>query len=84
MLTMLEGVTKADFTFLQRMLGLTQGNLSSHLSRLEAAGLVTIAKTQERRGPRTFVKITNPRRRAVADHWARLEELRRYAAQSGE
>ena len=39
-LTVLSSVTDADFVFLLRATGLTKGNLSSHLSRLEDAGLV--------------------------------------------
>jgi DNA-binding transcriptional ArsR family regulator len=35
-------VDEADFLFVMRRLGLTQGNLSSHLGKLEAAGYVAI------------------------------------------
>ena len=34
----------ADFLFLMRQTGLTGGNLSSHLSKLEAAGYISIEK----------------------------------------
>ena len=37
-LTVLSSVTDADFVFLLRATGLTKGNLSSHLSKLEDAG----------------------------------------------
>jgi DNA-binding transcriptional ArsR family regulator len=37
-------VTDADFLFLQRTTGLTKRNLSSHLAKLEDAGLVRIDK----------------------------------------
>ena len=39
-LTVLSSVADADFVFLQRATGLTKGNLSSHLTKLEDAGLV--------------------------------------------
>ena len=39
-LTVLSSVEDADFVFLQRTTGLTKGNLSSHLTKLEEAGLV--------------------------------------------
>ncbi|HYP04844.1 MAG TPA: transcriptional regulator, partial [Bryobacteraceae bacterium] len=35
----------ADFLFLQQELGLTQGNLSQHLSKLEAAGYIKADKS---------------------------------------
>ncbi|MCX6629518.1 MAG: transcriptional regulator, partial [Candidatus Solibacter sp.] len=38
----LEGVGEADFLYLQREGGFTQGNLSSHLAKLEEAGYVAI------------------------------------------
>ncbi len=43
-LTVLSGVKDADFIFLARTTGLTKGNLSSHLSKLEDAGLLKIDK----------------------------------------
>ncbi|MEA2704976.1 MAG: hypothetical protein QOD63_2921, partial [Actinomycetota bacterium] len=43
-LTVLSSVKDADFVFLQRTTGLTKGNLSSHLTKLEDAGLVRIEK----------------------------------------
>jgi len=41
-LTVLSSVSDADFLFLQRTTGLTKGNLSSHLAKLEDGGLVTV------------------------------------------
>jgi len=42
-LAVLNVVDRADFTFLLRQTGLTRGNLSSHLSKLEEASYVSIA-----------------------------------------
>jgi DNA-binding MarR family transcriptional regulator len=49
---------RADFVFLQRRTGLTPGNLSSHLARLEAAGYIAVDKTFVDRVPRTLVRLT--------------------------
>ena len=57
-LTVLSSVTDADFLFLQRATGLTKGNLSSHLTKLEDAGLVTIEKRFIRKKPNTNVALT--------------------------
>jgi DNA-binding transcriptional ArsR family regulator len=78
-LTVLSSVTDADFVFLQRATGLTKGNLSSHLTKLEEAGLVTIEKRFIRKKPNTNVALTKLGRRRIADHWAQLERLRRLA-----
>jgi DNA-binding MarR family transcriptional regulator len=75
-LTVLSSVTDADFVFLQRATGLTKGNLSSHLSRLEDAGLVAIEKRFVRKKPNTKVSLTAEGRRRIARHWDQLERLK--------
>lgn len=51
-------VKEADFLYLQQQTGLTKGNLSSHLARLEAAGYVTIEKTYRGKIPLTVIRLT--------------------------
>ena len=75
-LTVLSSVTDADFVFLLRATGLTKGNLSSHLSKLEDAGLVAIEKRFVRKKPNTKVALTAEGRRRIAAHWEQLERLR--------
>ncbi len=78
-LTVLSSVKSADFVFLQRATGLTKGNLSSHLAKLEAAGLVSIEKRFIRRKPNTNLALTPLGRERIARHWAQLERLKRLA-----
>jgi DNA-binding transcriptional ArsR family regulator len=52
------GVEEADFLYLQRECGLTQGNLSSHLAKLEEAGYVAIEKTFKGKFPMTICRLT--------------------------
>ena len=78
-LTVLSSVHDADFVFLQRTTGLTKGNLSSHLSKLEDAGLVRIEKRFVRKKPNTSVALTAAGKRRIADHWERLERLRNFS-----
>jgi DNA-binding MarR family transcriptional regulator len=75
-LTVLSSLTDADFLFLQRATGLTKGNLSSHLAKLEDAGLVAIEKRFIRKKPNTSVSITDTGRERIARHWAQLERIR--------
>jgi DNA-binding MarR family transcriptional regulator len=75
-LTVLSSVADADFLFLQRATGLTKGNLSSHLSKLEEAGLVEITKRFVRKKPNTSVAITPLGRERTAHHWEQLEQLK--------
>ena len=57
-------VESADFLFLMRQTGLTGGNLSSHLSKLEAAGYVAIEKKFVDKIPRTLLRLTDKGREA--------------------
>jgi DNA-binding MarR family transcriptional regulator len=61
----LYAVQAADFTFLLNVTELTDGNLSSHLSKLEAAGYVKIEKGYDGKKPRTRLSLTESGRQAV-------------------
>jgi len=77
LLTALSVCRSADFLYLQRLTGLSKGNLSSHLSKLEDAGLVVIEKVFLGKTPNTNVALTREGRSAIDRHWKRLDELRR-------
>lgn len=49
---------EADFLYLQRQSGLTKGNLSNHLARLEREGYVKIEKTFKGKYPLTICRLT--------------------------
>ena len=67
-LMILEGVAEADFLYLQREGGFTQGNLSSHLNKLEEAGYVEIEKTFKGKLPLTICRLTPGGKGALADY----------------
>ena len=58
-------VESADFTFLMRQTGLTRGNLSVNLRKLEDAGYVSIKKEFVDRVPRTLIRLTDDGRQAI-------------------
>ena len=58
-------VESADFTFLMRQTGLTRGNLSVNLRKLEDAGYVCIKKEFVDRVPRTLIRLTDDGRQAI-------------------
>ncbi len=78
-LTALSTVKRADFVFLQRVTGLTVGNLSSHIAKLDEAGLVSVEKQFVNKRPNTLVEITLQGREAIEKHWKQLEALRKSA-----
>lgn len=63
------------FTRVQQLLGMTAGNLSIHLRKLEEAGYLDITKTHERRTPITYLALTRQGRRAFEDYTAALRAL---------
>jgi DNA-binding transcriptional ArsR family regulator len=64
----LSSLEEADYLFLMRATGLTWGNLSSHLSKLEASGYVEINKRFIRKKPNSMVRLTKAGRAAVQDY----------------
>jgi DNA-binding transcriptional ArsR family regulator len=71
----LYAVESADFLFLRRQTGLTAGNLSSHLSKLESAGYVSVNKEFLGRKPHTILRLTERGRRAFDDYRNRLRDI---------
>lgn len=55
---LLAAVREADFLWVLRESGLTKGNLSTHLTRLEAAGYVEVEKTYRGKVPLTLLRLT--------------------------
>ena len=68
-------VESADFLFLQRQTGLTWGNLSSHLSKLEAAGYVTIEKEFLEKKPHTTLHLTDKGRTAFQTYRQSMKQV---------
>ena len=68
-------VESADFLFLMNQTGLTFGNLSSHMSKLEAAGFIYVEKAFVDKKPNTRFSLTEEGRRAFADYKDRMRHL---------
>jgi DNA-binding PadR family transcriptional regulator len=73
--TILSTVEQADFLFLLHETGLTKGNLSSHLSRLEKSGYVMIEKTYKGKLPMTLCRLTDEGMEAFQQYRQQLDEL---------
>ena len=71
----LAGVDSLDFNDLKAQLGLTDGNLSTHLTSLENAGYVKIAKSFKGRKPRTTLSQTAKGRRALTNYIDLLQRI---------
>ncbi|RKY17631.1 MAG: transcriptional regulator [Planctomycetota bacterium] len=58
----------ADFVYLMNATGLTRGNLSSHMSKLEAAGYIRVKKSLQGKTTRTRLSLTSAGRKALSEY----------------
>ena len=73
-------VESALFSELRSAVGATDGNLSTHLRKLEEAGYVTVAKTFSARKPQTRVSLSHRGRQAWNNWLDRIQKLTKAAA----
>ena len=68
-------VQSVDFLFLQRQTGLTWGNISSHVSKLERAGYVSVEKEFIDKKPHTTIKLTEQGRSAFKVYKKNMKQV---------
>ena len=68
-------VQSADFTFLLHQTGMTPGNLSAHLSKLEDAGYVEVTKEFIERKPHTALALTKKGRMALKEYRRKIKQF---------
>ena len=74
-MSMLAASAELSFTELRDALGMTDGNLTTHVRTLQEAGYVSIAKSYRNRRPLTTVSLTAAGRQAFASYVALLEQI---------
>ena len=74
-LAYLAAVDSADFIFLMNQVGLTRGNLSSHLNTLEEAGYISIQKDFVDKVPRTLIRLTSEGRDAIHNYREQMRSI---------
>ena len=74
---LLSGVEQADFNFLLTTLGLTRGNLSRHVEKLELAGYLKVEKSFNGKIPNTSYQLTSKGSKALERYWENLDTVRR-------
>jgi DNA-binding MarR family transcriptional regulator len=78
-MTALSAVSSADFVSLQRLTGLSVGNLSNHIIKLEEAGFVQTKRVFVNKRTNTQVSITDMGRQTIEGYWQQMEILRQEA-----
>jgi len=71
---LLSAVERADFLYLVHETGMNKGTLSSHLSRLEEAGYLSVTKTYRGKVPQTLLCLTGAGREAFEQYRRKLKE----------
>jgi len=74
-MTRLYVVESADFLFMMRQTGLTFGNLSAHMSKLEEAGYIDIIKEFIGKKPHTMLKLTKKGRKAFDEYRKKMKQF---------
>jgi len=74
-LTYLYVVESADYVFLIRLTGLTWGNLSTHLSKLEEAGYIEIKKEFRGKKPHTTINLTEQGRATFREYKKSMQQV---------
>ena len=74
-LTYLYVVESADYVFLMRLTGLTWGNLSTHLTKLEEAGYITIDKEFRGKKPHSTIHLTRQGRIAFREYKKSMQQV---------
>ncbi len=74
-LALLYVIESADFIFLMSQTGLTWGNLSAHMSKLEEADYLEVEKSFKGKRPNTMLRLTPKGREAFRDYAGRMRQF---------
>ncbi len=68
-------IESADFTFLMNQTGLSWGNLSTHMSKLEEAGYIEVEKSFKGKRPNTNLRLTTDGRSAFREYRREMKQM---------
>ncbi len=74
-MAVLISIDEAEFTFLKEKVNTTDGNLSTHLKKLEDTGYIAVNKSFENRKPVSRYLLTSKGRKAFEIYVEKLEKL---------
>src|SRR5512137_415593 len=75
LMSLLYVVESADFTFLMNQTGLSWGNLSAHMSKLEEAGYLEVEKGFKGKRPNTTLRLTPQGRQAFTGYAKKMKQF---------
>lgn len=74
-MSMLAAAPELSFTELRDTLGMTDGNITTHIRTLQEAGYVAVAKSFQKNRSHTSCSLTPAGRQAFAAHISLLEKI---------
>ena len=74
-MSMLAASPELSFTELRDALGMTDGNLTTHIRALQEEGYVSVTKSYQNNRPLTTCSLTAPGRKAFAEYINLLEQI---------
>jgi DNA-binding PadR family transcriptional regulator len=74
-LKILTSVKEVDFNFLLTTLGVTKGNLATHINKLETSGFIEVKKEFRGKMPHTSYRITKKGRRQFQKYWENMKAI---------
>ena len=74
-LKILTSAKEVDFNFLLTTLGVTKGNLATHINKLESTGLIEVKKQFRGKIPHTSYRITRTGRHQFQKYWENMKAL---------
>lgn len=74
-MTYLYVVNSIDFVYLKRLTGMSWGNLSTHLTKLEEGGYISIKKSFKDKKPHTLIQLTEVGREAFRRYKDDMQQM---------
>ena len=74
-LKILTSAKEVDFNFLLTTLGVTKGNLATHINKLESTGLIEVKKQFRGKIPHTSYRVTRTGRHQFQKYWDNMKAL---------
>lgn len=74
-MSLLAATPELAFTELRDTLGMTDGNVTTHIRTLQEAGYIAVSKSYQNNRPLTTCSLTPAGRKAFAAHIALLEQI---------
>ena len=74
-MSMLAATPELSFTEMRDALGMTDGNITTHIRTLQEAGYINVSKSYQKNRPLTTCSLTPAGRKAFADYVNVLEQF---------